>query len=154
MNFFGIKGEVMGDFILEHKKLSIFVLLAVIFYFFIAVPMERVFENKRDIEIKQKRYMGILKTEKIIKENIKKLKIRKEELSKIYEEKEKTGKKYTSVGEFQKEIDILFFKNNIEIKEIGRNIFKEDKCTIPYTVVGTEKDIINFLFETDKMKIF
>lgn len=75
--FFGIKGEVMGDFILENKKLSIFVLVAVIFYFFIAVPLERVFENKKKYRNKTKKIYGNIKDRKNYKRKYKKIRNKK-----------------------------------------------------------------------------
>lgn len=140
----------MEKFILEHKKISFFIGAAVAFYFFVAVPLEKIYENRKNIELKQKRLERIISTEKIITEDIKKLIAEKEKQKECYEEKKRNEKRYKSLGEFQKELNDKLLKNNIKIYEIGRSIFNEDRCLVPYTIYGAEENIINFLLETDK----
>ena len=50
----------MEKFILEHKKISFFIGAAVAFYFFVAVPLEKIYENRKNIELKQKRLERII----------------------------------------------------------------------------------------------
>lgn len=142
----------MEKFLLEHKKLSIFIILLALFYFFIASPIEVMLENKKNYEIKNKRLMGIVTSKKIVEKRLEGFKIKKENLEREYEEKQKLEKSYKTLGEFQEELKNIFIENNIEIIEIGRVILEEDRYIVPYSVCGSEDNIINFLTKTDENK--
>ncbi len=142
----------MEKFIKEHKKFSFFVISAAVFYFLIAVPLEKLNSSIKNLENKEKRFERAVYSEKIIKDNLEKLKNKKEELLKTYSEKEEKEKSYTSLGEFQNEIDILLKKNNLKTLEIGRIVSEDDLQRVSYVTEGKEEDIISFLLGTDKMK--
>ena len=142
----------MDKFISEHKKLSIFIILMVFFYFFVAVPFEKILDNRKSLIIKQKRLKSIISNEKIVNKNLENILKEKENLELESEKIRNQNKKYKNIGEFQEKLNLLFIENNLEIFEIGRTIFLDNKYIIPYIVYGNEKDIINFLLETDKNK--
>ena len=139
----------MEKFIKEHKKISFFIISAAVFYFLIAAPLEKLNSSIKNLENKEKRFERAVYSEKIIKDNLEKLKNKKEELLKKYSEKEKS---YTSLGEFQNEIDILLKKNNLKTLEIGRTVSQDELQRVSYVTEGKEEDIINFLLETDNLK--
>lgn len=142
----------MEKFLTEHKKISFFLISAVIFYFFVAVPFEKLNGNIKNLESKKKRFEGIVFSEKIISDNLKKLEEEKENIEKEYLKNRETQKSYNSLGEFQRELDILLKKNNLKTLEIGRTFSDKNIHRILYTAEGKEKDIISFLLETDKLK--
>ena len=55
----------MEKFILEHKKISFFIGAAVAFYFFVAVPLEKIYENRKNIELKQKDLKELFQQKKL-----------------------------------------------------------------------------------------
>lgn len=141
----------MGNFIIEHKQISFFVFFMVILYFFIFLPAENLNENIKNMKSKTIRLKKISEKERIIMKNIENLKIQKENFENEYEIKLKNDKNFSSLGEFQKDFNKLFVKNNIEILEIGRgHIENNTDYEIPYKIRGKEQDVINFLLETDK----
>ena len=142
----------MEKFIKEHKKISFFIISAAVFYFLIAAPLEKLNSSIKNLENKEKRFERAVYSEKIIKDNLEKLKNKKEELLKKYSEKEEKEKSYTSLGEFQNEIDILLKKNNLKTLEIGRTVSQDELQRVSYVTEGKEEDIINFLLETDNLK--
>lgn len=142
----------MEEFIKEHKKISFFVISAVIFYFFAAVPLEKLNSNLKNLENKKMRFERDVYSEKIIKENFEKLKKEKQNLVKKYSEKQDREERYTSLGELQNEIDVILKRNNLRTLEIGRTVSEGEKFRISYTAEGKEEDIINFLLETDNLK--
>lgn len=141
----------MGNLILEHKKLSFFIFLLGILYFFIVVPVENLSENKKELESKRLRLERASVQRKITTERMTSLISEKEKLENDYKIKFEKREGFYSVGEFQKKLNRLLSENNIEILEIGRENISEDGIhEIPYVVSGKEEDIINFLLETDK----
>ena len=82
----------MEKFIKEHKKFSFFVISAAVFYFLIAVPLEKLNSSIKNLENKEKRFERAVYSEKIIKDNLEKLKNKKEELLKHILKKRKKKK--------------------------------------------------------------
>lgn len=142
----------MEKFIKEHKKISVFIISAAVFYFLIAAPLEKLNSNLKNLENKEKRFERAVYSEKIIKDNLEKLKNKKQELLKKYSEKQEKEESYTSLGEFQNKIDILLKKNNLKTLEIGRIVSQDELQRVSYIIDGKEEDIINFLLEIDKLK--
>lgn len=141
----------MGNLILEHKKLSFFIFLLGILYFFIVVPVENLSENKKELESKRIRLERTAVQRKITTERMTSLISEKEKLENDYKIRFEKREGFYSIGEFQKKLNRLLSENNIEILEIGRENISEDGIhEIPYVVSGKEEDIINFLSETDK----
>ena len=58
----------MEKFIKEHKKFSFFVISAAVFYFLIAVPLEKLNSSIKNLENKEKRFERAVYSEKIIKD--------------------------------------------------------------------------------------
>lgn len=140
----------MGEIFSEHKKIVYFFVFLLIFYYLVIVPSEIIIDNIHNIETKEKRIENIILKEKIIEKNIEKLKSQKEKLTeenRIFSEKEKN---FGSAGEFQKYLNSFMRKNNIEIKEIGRSREEEGEFCVPYAVSGSEKDIFQFIKDTEQ----
>ena len=74
----------MEKFIKEHKKISFFIISAAVFYFLIAVPLEKLNSNLKNLENKEKRFEGVVYSEKIIKDNLEKLKNKRRSFKKIF----------------------------------------------------------------------
>ena len=140
----------MGEIFSEHKKIVYFFVFLLIFYYLVIVPSEIIIDNIHNIEMKEKRIENITLKEKIIEKNIEKLKSQKEKLTeenRIFSEKQRS---FGSAGEFQKYLNSFMRKNNIEIKEIGRSREEEGEFCVPYTVSGSEKDIFQFVKDTEQ----
>lgn len=140
----------MGEIFSEHKKVVYFFVFLLIFYYLVIVPSEIIIDNIHNIEMKEKRIENITLKEKIIEKNIEKLKSQKEKLTeenRIFSEKQRS---FGSAGEFQKYLNSFMRKNNIEIKEIGRSREEEGEFCVPYTVSGSEKDIFQFVKDTEQ----
>ena len=142
----------MEKFIKEHKKISFFIISAAVFYFLIAVPLEKLNSNLKNLENKEKRFERAVYSEKIIKDNLEKLKNKKQELLKKYSEKQEKEESYTSLGEFQNKIDIFLKKNNLKTLEIGRTVSEDELQRVSYVTEGKEEDVINFLLDLDNLK--
>lgn len=140
----------MGDFIFEHKKLSYFTVFLFIFYFFIAVPLEKNIENRRTLQRKISKLDNMETKQKILLKNLEDLKTEKEILNKNFQNIYNENRNFNSVGEYQNYLNKFLIKNNIEILETARTIKNEIEYIIPYTVKGAEKDIINFILEAEK----
>lgn len=142
----------MGDFIIEHKKISYFITFMLLFYFFIVSPLEENFEKKRILHGKTMRIENMMTKQKILLKNIEELKIKKEILEGKYQKIYNENRNFNSVGEYQNYLNKFLIKNSLEILETGRMIESEIEYIIPYTVRGNEKNIINFIFEVEKDK--
>ena len=142
----------MKKFIIEHKQISFFVISMFIFYFFTVVPVENLNSNINNLKNKQKRFAGMVSSEKIIKDNLEKLKEEKEKLIKQYTLIQEKEIKYNSLGEFQNKFDIFLKENRLKTLEIGRTFFEGERYRVLYVTEGKEEDVINFLLKTDNLK--
>lgn len=140
----------MGEFILEHKKISYFLGFLMIFYFFVVNPLETTFQYKKNLLTKNERVKNIEIKNKIILEKIQELIVEKESAEERYKKIAEKGSNFISVGEYQNYLHRFMEKYDVEIIETARSEQKENRYIIPYTVMGKEKDIMDFIWETEK----
>lgn len=141
----------MGDFILQHKKLSYCLFFFFIFYVFVITPAEIIIDNKNILKSRIKRIESLKIKNEIVLKNKETAEKEREKLSAEYKKISSDKKGLESLGEFQNYLNNFLSKYNIEILEIARALKNnEDEWIVPYTTAGKEEDILKFICEAEK----
>lgn len=139
----------MEEFDLKNK-LAVFAIGVTFIYIFIISPIEKNLKLKEETERYIERSILLEKKLNIIDEKIKEKNIEIEKSLKQRKDKENIFL-FSSLGEANIYIINFLEKFFLEILYIGRTeISKDDKYFISYEILGTEKNILNFIENIEK----
>lgn len=133
------------------NKIAIFGIGLIFLYIFVLLPFEKTLEVRNEIENYNKKiYVSSKKIKEVEKQLFEKLK-EVEKLENSIVNLEKKIYKFSSMSEGNIYISNFLEKYTLEVLEIGRiESLDDNNYLIPYRVIGSEKNIIDFIENIEK----